>query len=549
MQADSTTLSASDAAQIIGLQENYIGTDPVYFQPLLNTGLIKITAPIIVKGVPIQHGITKLTPIPMEERECPHCKAMGLATIKEYKHIRLKHSPMVEGTHHSLLDVGVPYYECKCCGGKWLHNNTLMFNKHRVTLYLAKSILLELAKGATTDRNIALTLALSEHLVTAVINEFLTALLGDPKLVKEFRDHPEKCTLRVPDRIYGVWVDEVSIFGRYFCTLFRDVDGNLLYWCIGRDKATVKSFVEWADGHLESNLYVASDMNAPYEVAFKELLPNCVVTHDGFHVLKHLIDDVDHTIKSTANALAKEGNDDVDQLRNVDLMLAINTAPDKISQEKQALIDQVSELFPVLRHVRNAVVEMHLAYDPKNDRDTMAMHLHNAIWSGSLAALESIKQQPDKQKLPEVLRQHLLERYPDALKEHFPELLRKHFPELVEQKLPLHLAPAQVVTVLDDRRKRKVPPMAHSAAMWVSHFETILNYSITHMSTGPMEGFNNFFKALKHMKYGLKIMDRFMYRLLFINATGYIPSVTGPSAIKRILEGLKRLCVAFGAVV
>ena len=114
-----------------------------------------------------------------------------------------------------------------------------------------------------------------------------------------------KCNFVVPDyTIRRIWIDEISMHHRHYLTFIYDVDHHdLLFVTEKNNKNAIKSFFEWGKEKIAPDLSIACDMNAPYLSAFTEVLPNCKITFDRFHIIGHVIHDLTECCKAVVSLL------------------------------------------------------------------------------------------------------------------------------------------------------------------------------------------------------------------------------------------------------
>ena len=114
-----------------------------------------------------------------------------------------------------------------------------------------------------------------------------------------------KCNFVVPDyTIRRIWIDEISMHHRHYLTFIYDVDHHdLLFVTEKNNKNAIKSFFEWGKEKIAPDLSIACDMNAPYLSAFTEVLRNCKITFDRFHIIGHVIHDLTECCKAVVSLL------------------------------------------------------------------------------------------------------------------------------------------------------------------------------------------------------------------------------------------------------
>lgn len=87
------------------------------------------------------------------------------------------------------------------------------------------------------------------------------------------------------------------------------------------------------------------------------------------------------------------------------------------------------------------------------------------------------------------------------------------------------LAPAQKILTAEERKRLKFCGAGTLGSHIIKHKDKFLNYAKLGLTTGPLEGLNNVFKSMKRVVYGIKRVNRFMYRIVLISRAPYHRSV------------------------
>lgn len=482
---------------------------------------------------------------------CPHCGS--LMSFNQTYPTTLKHLPM--GSKPCVVELEQNNYVCLECGHTITPPLSCRFLNTSVTKDLALRAL-ELTQYLSADREIAATLSINERLLTSILDKWDVVLDENGQinlhnfsncypfldsesrnnlvrgLTKDFDAHQlsglrlalsayiknrlEKgCSWQPPkEKIKKVIVDEVATKGRDYVTIFLDENGNVLFFVKGRGKAAVKSFIQWARGHLVRKLQVVADMHAPYLSAFKEEMPDCIITTDKFHLIQHLNEDVDGCLTLIFSQI-KKGDLSEDELKELEILKTADfgcmLCKKELSSEEKQIIAKIGTKAPTVLELRKIVKLVHQAFD-SHDKGKMKQLLKQAVTICHSLQIEDVQlsKYRESQKLTKFVEKTCLVSAPATEQEH----------------LPLALKPAQKVPQKNARR-RKLHPMAHFGQMVVNHWDSIINYAITGMTTAIIEGRNNLFKALKHAKYGIKNLDRFFRRFRLISRWSYKRHFTG----------------------
>lgn len=480
---------------------------------------------------------------PKQEILCPHCKKK--MQVKELCTVTLYHLPESGMKTCKLL---IHFYRYRCAHCKFTITPPLpcQFLNFGITKDLALRIL-ELTRHNETDRSVALSMMINERLVSKILDAWHILLEMDLGLehmarelaklsgtdehdtletlrifqlscirnkihakVKEVMDSDE-CPFVPQEIIHSVFVDEVAIDGSDFYSLFINEKGEIIFFAKGRGKETVQKFVKWADGHLDPNLTVAADMHAPYLSAFEELMPSCILITDKFHLMEHLNEDTALTCKVRLSGLKKEKTKDELQefaiLKDPDFLTML--CKKQLNSNDQTILNEVGIKAPIVLRVRKVVELVHQAYNSR-DRDQMEQLLNQVVVLCNSFQTDADASNKRKSKI--------LESKANTIN---PP------PSTKKQVLSLAIRPAEANVPEDKTKGLPLHPMVHFGQMVVKHLKYILNYAITGMTTGIIEGYNNLFKEIKHAKFGVKTLVRFMFRFKLIASWKHERHFTG----------------------
>lgn len=233
---------------------------------------------------------------------CPRCGCMtegdGRASTE------LWHVP--QGLGYVRLRVERRRLRCRSCGWSGFEPCPFKAAGHRVTLPLLEYVWALLEMGETL-KSVSLITGLGKNVVKAIDKERLERLYTEAG--------PDgKRRLKRPERQSRyIGIDEFKLHdGHRFATVVIDLeDGRVLYLAHGKRKQVVYDFCdfvgkEWMDGVVG----VACDMNATYEVAFKERHPHLVVVYDHFHLVKNFNDKVISEVRKDEQRRLREAGEE-----------------------------------------------------------------------------------------------------------------------------------------------------------------------------------------------------------------------------------------------
>lgn len=308
-----------------------------------------------------------------------------------------------------------------------------------------------------------------------------------------------------------VYVDEISLVGRNFITLFTGVDANgkkeLVYVANTNKKQVVYEFVEFIGPERSRGVAVVScDMNAGFSNAFRELLPHVLIVFDPFHWLNHFNEMVIEVLPKVITDLKKsETTDpkDIEALEQYGIRLFISK-PSRLSETELKTRKNLAELHPVLRALAAASTALHQSLEATSGEE-MRLYIHEAI-----------------QQLEEAGQHPMFKGYQDpriyaAKGQTDFRKVRHHIRSKGKGLLtmPAHdnLTDADMAMATKRKRKQnKVNPPLRISAMLDTHEYGVITFAETKQSNGLLEGINNSCKVVKRDLYGVKNVDR--YKLL-----------------------------------
>ena len=305
-----------------------------------------------------------------------------------------------------------------------------------------------------------------------------------------------KCNFVVPDyTIRRIWIDEISMHHRHYLTFIYDVDHyDLLFVTEKNNKNAIKSFFEWGKEKIAHDLSIACDMNAPYLSAFTEVLPNCKITFDRFHIIGHVIHDLTECCKAVVSLL-----------------------PDN-SKAKALFNNETKDAFRIffsrgknLKKGERAKLNLLLKSHP----DIKAFH---DIYKDILACY-------DKAKSCSYFRQQILSICQRMLKievnsEVFTackkdkSLFKLCCYEFELDNIPRILSNQgyddEAIHQLINNNQVGESKITKMVRRFIKHLPNIARFAESKLTTGPIEGRNNLVKLIKKAKFGIKNLDSFV---------------------------------------
>ena len=254
-------------------------------------------------------------------------------------------------------------------------------------------------------------------------------------------------------------------------------------------------------------------MNAAYAAGFKSRLPDCEVTNDCFHIANAGNEHTVNALSLVAKDLESQGKTEAAKTVLADSTASLITRGLDLSPEERTELDAILELHTELGTIRRAIEEFHEAYKlgRQGDKAGMEQHLNEA-----LVCCNSFQE-------PEYTQERKV-RVAQELKDHVAEV--KGESNEPQEKVVINYA----TCFAQDLSKAKAT-FRHPMVSWgntiASHWIDIINFGISQLTTGPMEGFNNLLKSSKHSKFGIKDFARFILRLKARSTVPYQGAIKG----------------------
>ena len=201
---------------------------------------------------------------------CPFCggssKSKGYTT-RTYNHLPMAGIP-------SVIIWKRRRYTCKDCGKTFTEENPFGPEAFQQTYAVLRSVADELCNIHSSFKDIAIRHHISETLVELYCDSFVQV----PRL-----SLPENLGI---DEIHS---DMAKYGGAYLCAFVDNKDRCLVELLPNRSKYTLSRYLETIPLSERKNVhYVTIDMWEPYRDVSIKYFPNCEVTVDPFHVVKHL---------------------------------------------------------------------------------------------------------------------------------------------------------------------------------------------------------------------------------------------------------------------
>ena len=305
-----------------------------------------------------------------------------------------------------------------------------------------------------------------------------------------------KCNFVVPDyTIRRIWIDEISMHHRHYLTFIYDVDHHdLLFVTEKNNKNAIKSFFEWGKEKIAPDLSIACDMNAPYLSAFTEVLPNCKITFDRFHIIGHVIHDLTECCKAVVSLL-----------------------PDN-SKAKALFNNETKDAFRIffsrgknLKKGERAKLNLLLKSHP----DIKAFH---DIYKDILACYDNAKSYTDFRQQILIICQNMLkievnsEVFTACKKD--KSLFKACCYEFELDNIPRILSNQgyddEAIHQLINNNQVGESKITKMVRRFIKHLPNIARFAESKLTTGPIEGRNNLVKLIKKAKFGIKNLDSFV---------------------------------------
>ena len=467
----------------------------------------------------------------IEAGYCPHCGCNHLylqqIRTRIFRHIPIADTPC-------FVVYRFAYFRCSGCRKSVTPPNYFTFGNLKCSQTLCSKVIeLFKADAMLTDKAIAYFYKLHAYQVTKIIDTYGSRGLFDKQRKQQLnmailRGHETItedgeeidvnyfCPFPAPDVIDKVLIDEVSLQGRNYITHFIDANsGALLFYAKGNSKSVVRQFYNWGKGHFADTVFVACDMNAPFESALKETGLNIVLTHDRFHIFKNINEQVELAFNAIVKTMPRG---DAKHLNSKESIFLLTAKSSSLGADELESLRSLLELSEEVKLLHSTLQELYQAFDNKElDQNAFECKIKDVI-------TELLLQNEHDAFAKYSSNQKLKDAYLGDKADKAPEEPIMHNCTAEEFALFLCTKPAQ------ERPQSKVhlnpSPLCKIANFLHKHLVTICSYARTRQTSSPIEGFNNLFKSAKHQKFGIKKLLRFELRLKFRSLHQYKPNLT-----------------------
>ena len=274
-------------------------------------------------------------------------------------------------------------------------------------------------------------------------------------------------------------VDEFAIHkGQTYATCVMDLDTGEIIWVgNGRSKEDFRHFFEdMPDGYLSEVEAVAMDMNASYNILFKEKLPHVIIIYDRYHMQAQFGKDVLGAVR------LREAREHQNEAKKLLEMATAQEDPEK-KQQLKAEAGAEKQQYSQLKKLRWTLLT-----NGDSLSDKKAQYLNVILSSHSdLAVCYAMKE--------ELCALFKLADFSDAF------LGWKHW--------------------FDAAEASGIPELVKFAKLKRLRIDGIIAHTVFPISTGKLEGFNNKIKVAKRVGYGYRDDGYFFTLIRYLS----LPSV------------------------
>ena len=305
-----------------------------------------------------------------------------------------------------------------------------------------------------------------------------------------------KCKFVIPDyTIRRIWIDEISMHHRQYLTFIYDVDHHdLLFVTEKNNKNAIKSFFEWGKEKIAPDLSIACDMNAPYLSAFTEVLPNCKITFDRFHIIGHVIHDLTECCKAVVSLLPDNSkakalfNNETKEVFRIFFSRGKN-----LKKGERAKLNLLLKSHPDIKAFHDIYKDILACYDKANSCSYFRQQILSIcqrmlkieVNSGAFTACKK-----DKSLFKTCCYEFELDNIPRILSN------QGYDDEAIHQLINNNKVGESKITKIVRR--------------FIKHLPNIARFAESKLTTGPIEGRNNLVKLIKKAKFGIKNLDSFV---------------------------------------
>ena len=451
---------------------------------------------------------------PRSERFCPHCGAMGTVgkhseqTI-ELVYITVRHKPY-------KVKVTVPVWRCTKCRSIRREPIPFRFGNTRLTQQVFDDFKAEFTdlhhKGSIHE--IALRYHISDQRVAQLFDyisyhskdAFAIALPIERR--RSNITQITECNFLPPNFPINVMlIDEVALRRRDFITIvINPLTRQLLFYAPGRSADAIYKLNEWSNGQIAPDVKVATDMSAVFMATLRKFISGATFVNDRFHHMRNARQHLNWEVKTVVSLLKAQGRvDDAAFLSDSQTKRALFT-PDlgKLSPELKERYYKAIALHERLQLIRDCYIELYMGFESDTIEEARTHMQQHMLICDQLQEIR-IAASPSKIKQQTALSDYLIE---NGLKP-------KPAPD-PGASAPLSVRNAKYNKTGKNKQSGNYCPAARLGNTTLEHLDELLNYVQDHITTGPIEGFNNLLKVLKRASFGVKRLDRFMCRLKLI---------------------------------
>ena len=181
----------------------------------------------------------------------------------------------------------------------------------------------------------------------------------------------------------------------------------------------------------------------------------------------------------------------------------------KLSPELKERYYKAIALHERLQLIRDCYIELYMGFESDTIEEARTHMLQHLLICDQLQEIR-IAAAPSKIKQQTALSNYLI------------EIGLKPKPEADPRaSAPLSIRDAKYNKTGTNKKSANYCPAARLGNTTLEHLDELLNYVRDHITTGPIEGFNNLLKVLKRASFGVKRLDRFMCRLQLIYESNF----------------------------
>ena len=387
--------------------------------------------------------------------QCPSCG--GSVEIHDDYEAEFKDFP-IDPDYRQTINLKYHRYKCKTCRKKFTEDiSTIKYPRarlsHRSALWIKKLLTAGLPISSLVKLS-GIHWATVKKIYEDVMDE---ALNKREKYVSETGYKPRYLA-----------VDEFAIHkGHKYATCVMDLDNGEIIWAgIGRSKEEFKAFFKDTDiEYLSKVKAVAMDMNASYNILFKEYLPQAQIVYDRYHMQAQFGRDVLGVVRLDA---AREHKKKANELK---LELSTTEDEDKRAELNKQIKEENIEYrkvkkgrWPVLRNQDNLTEKQSEVL-----KDILDRHLDLAVCYA--------------------LKEEMIELFKLTDPKQAKEGWEKWFKACAESGIPA------LIKFATNKEKNRM--------------DGLVAHATYHISTGKLEGMNNKIKVAKRIAYGYRDEEYF----------------------------------------